>query len=507
MNIKLTNNNMNIEYIKGSNLVPELSILICTLSERKNIFLNKLLSNIGTQIENKNVEIVILTDDAQMRIGAKRNLALDSANGKYVCFIDDDDIVSDDYIDSILEKTKEDSDVIVFNGFVTTDGENIKYAKQGMEYQHGEIDGVYYRLPNHLSVHKKETIKERFLDVRTGEDDEWAKRRLSEIKTQSRIDKNLYHYDFRTTTKKYFTEENSTINSTIIKISEISNLFEITINRPEFFDEGNIKLNLPFFENFEKVFKDTTLHFAVYDRFDRVVWVSDNMSVGHFSYWPGITWTRAEIIDSDGNLIWNWKWDPIKDGCVCHQIFHIWSLKNKGSFGIVIGTHDGCTGEWVGAVDEGRLKSLLIEASDIQFENLSRRYKGKSWIKLEKNLITTDGGKLNFYEGGAGYTNSILLEHIIGTGVSDVRTVEKDSESLISLLDRNPGCKWLHIDVEGIDDYLILSLEKRIDLLPELIIYEHESLLGERETKLVHFLKSNGFSIYKGNSRNTIAIK
>jgi glycosyltransferase involved in cell wall biosynthesis len=159
MNIKLTNNNMNIEYIKGSNLVPELSILICTLSERKNIFLNKLLSNIGTQIENKNVEIVILTDDAQMRIGAKRNLALDSANGKYVCFIDDDDIVSDDYIDSILEKTKEDSDVIVFNGFVTTDGENIKYAKQGMEYQHGEIDGVYYRLTNHLSVNKKETIK------------------------------------------------------------------------------------------------------------------------------------------------------------------------------------------------------------------------------------------------------------------------------------------------------------------------------------------------------------
>ena len=60
MNIKLTNNNMNIEYIKGSNLVPELSILICTLSERKDIFLNRLLSNIGQQIENKNVEIVIL---------------------------------------------------------------------------------------------------------------------------------------------------------------------------------------------------------------------------------------------------------------------------------------------------------------------------------------------------------------------------------------------------------------------------------------------------------------
>jgi hypothetical protein len=73
-----------------------------------------------------------------------------------------------------------------------------------MEYEYGEINNVYYRLPNHLSIHKKETIMERFRDVRTGEDDEWAQRRLKEIKTQSRIDEIIYHYDFRTTTKKYF---------------------------------------------------------------------------------------------------------------------------------------------------------------------------------------------------------------------------------------------------------------------------------------------------------------
>ena len=491
---------MKIDYIKGTDNKPVLSILICTLEERKFEFLDRIVNLLSKQIENKDAEIVILTDNGEMRIGAKRNLALDSANGKYICFVDDDDLVSGDYVDSILEKTKEDSDVIVFNGFVTTDGGDMKFAKQGMEYQHGEIDGVYYRLPNHLAVHKKETIKERFLDVRTGEDDEWAKRRLTEIKTQSRIDKELYHYDFRTTTKKYF------VDNTINQILSIGNLFEITITRPEFFDEGSIKLDLPFFDSFEKVFKDK-FHFTVYDKFDRAVWTSDNMSVGYFSYWPGITWTRAEIVDSSGNLIWNWKWNPIKDGCICHQIFHLWSLKNRGSFGIVIGTHDGCTGEWVGAVDEGVLSSLLVEASDNQFENLSRRYGGKPWVKLEKKLITTDGSDVNFYEGGLGYTNSIILDHIISTGVTDVKTTRRSSESLISLMDNNPGCKWLHLDVEGIDDYLILSLESRKDLLPELIIYEHENLTSERETKLVEFLKSNGFSIYKSTSRNTIALR
>ena len=195
---------MKIEYINGSSNLPKLSILICTLEERKTEFLNKLLSILKPQIQNKDVEIVILTDNGEIPIGTKRNLSLNSANGKYVCFIDDDDIISDGYVDLVLLKSNEDSDVIVFNAIVTTNGWDIKLAKQGMEYEYGEIHNVYYRLPNHLAIHKKETMIERFMDIRTGEDDEWAQRRLKEIKTQSRIDEIIYHYDFRTTTKKYF---------------------------------------------------------------------------------------------------------------------------------------------------------------------------------------------------------------------------------------------------------------------------------------------------------------
>ena len=195
---------MKTEYIKGSSNIPNLSILICSLEERKEEFLSRILSILTPQIQNKDVEIIILTDNGEMPIGTKRNMSLDVANGKYVCFIDDDDIVSDKYVELVLSKIEEDTDVIVFNGIVTTNGSDVKMARQGMEYEYGEVDGVYYRLPNHLAIHKKETMIERFMDVRTGEDDEWAQRRLKEIKTQSRIDEILYHYDFRTTTKKYF---------------------------------------------------------------------------------------------------------------------------------------------------------------------------------------------------------------------------------------------------------------------------------------------------------------
>jgi glycosyltransferase involved in cell wall biosynthesis len=204
MRIELTKNKLKLEYIKDSSNTPILSILICTLQERKTEFLDKILSILKPQISEKDVEIIILTDNGEIPIGTKRNVSLDSANGKYVCFVDDDDIVSESYVDLILSKAKEDSDVIVFSGIVTTNGWDIKLARQGMEYEYGEVDGVYYRLPNHLAIHKKETMVERFMDVRTGEDDEWAQRRLKEINTQSRIDEILYHYDFRTTTKKYF---------------------------------------------------------------------------------------------------------------------------------------------------------------------------------------------------------------------------------------------------------------------------------------------------------------
>lgn len=204
MKIELVKNDMKVDFIKSTNSEQKLSILICSLEERKEEFLSRILSILVPQIQNKDVEIIILTDNGEMPIGSKRNMSLDVANGKYVCFIDDDDIVSDKYVELVLSKIKDNPDVIVFNAIVTTNGSDIKMARQGMEYVYGEVDGVYYRLPNHLAIHKKETMVERFMDVRTGEDDEWALRRLKEIKTQSRIDEILYHYDFRTTTKKYF---------------------------------------------------------------------------------------------------------------------------------------------------------------------------------------------------------------------------------------------------------------------------------------------------------------
>lgn len=183
----------------------QLSILICSLTERRNVFLDRLLNKLEPQVKDKNVEILVFSDNAKRSIGQKRNDAIKMANGKYICFIDDDDLISDDYVDLILKEIRDWSpDVVVFDALITFDEQRPKLVKYGREFDYCEKEEAYYRHPNHLMVHKKSNITEWFKDIKTGEDDEWASRMLDRIVTQSRIEKILYYYEYRTTTKKYY---------------------------------------------------------------------------------------------------------------------------------------------------------------------------------------------------------------------------------------------------------------------------------------------------------------
>jgi glycosyltransferase involved in cell wall biosynthesis len=75
-----------------------LSILICSLPGRIK-YLSELLNVLNPQIEG---EEIIINIDKYKTIGAKRNDLLNASKSDYVCFIDDDDMVSEDYLDEIL---------------------------------------------------------------------------------------------------------------------------------------------------------------------------------------------------------------------------------------------------------------------------------------------------------------------------------------------------------------------------------------------------------------------
>lgn len=176
-----------------------LSILICSLWERAGDFA-RLLRVLENQLTNE-VEILTEIDNREITTGAKRNNLLNKAAGKYVVYIDDDDLVSETYVADILEAAKSDPDVICFNGWITTNGENKRRFKLSKDYPYSSKDNIYYRYPNHI-VPIRATIakKFKFPDKVYGEDYAWATEihQSKLIKTEVKIEKELYFYLYKT---------------------------------------------------------------------------------------------------------------------------------------------------------------------------------------------------------------------------------------------------------------------------------------------------------------------
>jgi hypothetical protein len=103
----------------------KLSICIPSIPNRMRMYLQPLYSKLLTQIgDAKDVEVISLMDNKMMSIGRKKSLLLSMATGRYVCIIDDDDTVADDYISTLREKITDDLDVdvICYNQEATIQG-------------------------------------------------------------------------------------------------------------------------------------------------------------------------------------------------------------------------------------------------------------------------------------------------------------------------------------------------------------------------------------------------
>lgn len=149
------------------------------------------------------IEILILTDTKSRTIGAKRNDMLDMAQGEYVAFVDDDDRVTPDYLQTLLRATDSRVDVITFQVEVSLNGDpTAKPCYYSLDYL-SDYNGAdaYYRLPNHLMCVKRDLArKARFPETQRGEDAEYAKRLRPLLRTEHPIHRVLYYYDFNSQT-------------------------------------------------------------------------------------------------------------------------------------------------------------------------------------------------------------------------------------------------------------------------------------------------------------------
>ena len=195
-----------------------LSILICTIPSRTSIFLRKLIESLEEQIyllekdlQNK-VEILYLGDNRKMTVGEKRNKLIDISHGKYIVFIDDDDRINCKYIYEIIlaiynyrSNSVNDVDSVTFDAEITFDGVNpcrVFYSKDLIDVN-DPTNHKYFRKTNHLMPIKKEIVvknKVQFPEKNKGEDFDWAQRIVTHLKSEAKIDKILYYYDYNSNT-------------------------------------------------------------------------------------------------------------------------------------------------------------------------------------------------------------------------------------------------------------------------------------------------------------------
>lgn len=174
----------------------KLSILLLALENRpwRNVY-DQLWSQVCHSSE---VELLVEYDRGEKTSGQKRFDITQKAMGDYVCFVDDDDQVSSDYVKEILEGCKQDKDVITFCLEMTRSDrpktEIWRFGLQTNQRSQGKM------MVNHLCAWRRETATRVSWcpDVGYADDQLWMQPlyHAGLVQTEYHLPEVLYHYQF-----------------------------------------------------------------------------------------------------------------------------------------------------------------------------------------------------------------------------------------------------------------------------------------------------------------------
>lgn len=172
----------------------ELSLLVCSLINRSQLADN--LKRVLNYQSNESVEMLICRDNGERSIGKKRQDLLTASKGKYICYLDDDDMISPFYVSKILEGIKESPDCVGISGWYIAKQQEPKMFIHSIKYTEWfEKNGIYYRCPNHLNPIKREiALQVGFPNISNGEDHVYSMKLRNLLKTEYMIEEPIYYY-------------------------------------------------------------------------------------------------------------------------------------------------------------------------------------------------------------------------------------------------------------------------------------------------------------------------
>lgn len=186
-----------------------ISILIPSIPERRSQLLS-LTTELYRQLLALQVNhpslgsVEILIDDSVkflaggLSIGAKRDLLVQRASGKYLCFMDDDDTVTPNYLETLVRLCEQGQDIVTFRTLIKNDhywgiiDMNLETEQNQEVSPHGTINRTPWHICPVLSEHAKNEPFDR--EKNHNEDWDWMSRVLKRVKTQSHSDMILTQY-------------------------------------------------------------------------------------------------------------------------------------------------------------------------------------------------------------------------------------------------------------------------------------------------------------------------
>jgi hypothetical protein len=184
-----------------------LSILIPTIPDRVEMFMklynevSRQVAYVDTTFRLGNVEVLVDSREKFLNggpsIGKKREALVQRAQGKYLCFLDDDETISPNYIETLQRLCKQDKDVCTFRN-ITKLETYWTVVDMGLNFQNEEAtpERMIKRSPWHICpVRSQYAKKYPFPDTSYGEDWAWFSQVLSHCRTEAKTDAILHQYN------------------------------------------------------------------------------------------------------------------------------------------------------------------------------------------------------------------------------------------------------------------------------------------------------------------------